>query len=384
MTTHTAIINGNVLHPDGTLQPNTVLVKGMRIVGIQPPTVNSSGDTLLINAQGGVVVPGYIDLHVHGGNGADTMDATAQALDTMSRFFAQHGVTSFAPTTVTADSQSTMAAIEAVANWQRRPAPGAQALGMHLEGPYISEKKMGAQNPAHVRRPNPAEYEALFARGNILLISIAPELPGIEPFVRWAVGQGATVAVGHSLASYEQVMRSVEWGLSQATHTYNAMQGLHHREPGTTGAVLTCDRIDAQIIADLIHVHPAMVKLLWKAKGTAHTLLVTDAMRAAGLPDGEFELGGLPVWVRDGQARLEEGNLAGSTLTMDQAVGNMVNGVGVPLAEALRMASLSPAQSVGLDTRKGKLEHGYDADIVVLDQDLTVQMTMVGGRIVWP
>jgi N-acetylglucosamine-6-phosphate deacetylase len=234
-----------------------------------------------------------------------------------------------------------------------------------------------------VRGPNAEEYAAFFAHGNVRLISVAPELAGMERFIRWAVAQGAKVAIGHSMATYEEVLQAVEWGVSQATHTYNAMQGMHHRAPGTAGAVLTCDAIYAQIIADLVHVHPAMINLLLRAKGIDRTVLITDAMRAAGLPDGEYDLGGQTVTVAEGQARLASGNLAGSTLTMDRAVRNVVQHLDLSIPDALHMATVTPAMALGVDDHKGRLQPGYDADLVLLDQQLCVQWTMVQGRFVY-
>jgi N-acetylglucosamine-6-phosphate deacetylase len=381
--THVAILDGQIYTGDN-LETGALLVEGACIKAVGPAQALSlPPDAEVIDASGGIVAPGYMDIHVHGGAGADTMDATADALAAMGAFFAAHGVTSFLPTTVTADRGATLEAIEAVANYQASRPQGARALGIHLEGPYVSEQKMGAQNPAFVRGPNAEEYAAFFAHGNVRLISVAPELAGMERFIRWAVAQGAKIAIGHSMATYEEVLQAVEWGVSQATHTYNAMQGMHHRAPGTAGAVLTCDAIYAQIIADLVHVHPAMINLLLRAKGIDRTVLITDAMRAAGLPDGEYDLGGQTVTVAEGQARLASGNLAGSTLTMDRAVRNVVQHLDLSIPDALHMATVTPAMALGVDDHKGRLQPGYDADLVLLDQQLCVQWTMVQGRFVY-
>jgi len=377
-----ALVGGEVATPSGELRRGTVVVRGSTIATIDPEG-GCPPEAEAIDARGRVVSPGFIDVHIHGAAGHDIMDATPEALAAISGFAAQHGVTGFLPTTVTAGLEATWAAIGAVDELQRAGAPGAAALGVHLEGPYISGERMGAQNPAHVRGAEPSEYVRLFELGNIRLISLAPEMPGIERLVRFAVARGAAVAVGHSSATYDQVLAAVGWGLSQATHTYNAMREMHHREPGATGAVLTCDAIYAQVIVDLVHVHPAMVKLLVRAKGPDRAVLVTDAMRAAGMPDGRYDLGGQETIVKGGEARLPAGNLAGSTLTMERAVRNVMGAAELTLPQALRLATRNPAASIGLGGRKGQLAPGYDADIVLLDADLRVALTMVGGRVVY-
>lgn len=379
-----AIVNGNVLTPTYRLERGVVLVEGNKIAAVaRGPALAIPADAQIIEAQGLTVCPGFIDVHVHGGAGHDTMDATPEALTGMSAFFARHGVTGFLPTTVTASREATLAAIRAVADHQQAKPAGAQALGVHLEGPFISAERPGAQNPRFIRSPDPEEYEALFALGNVKLISLAPEAPGAEALIAYALSRGATVAVGHSSASYEQVLAAVRLGLNHAAHTYNTMQGLHHRQPGTAGAALTCDEIYAEIIVDLVHVHPAMVKLLVRAKGLDRALLVTDAICAAGMPDGTYELGGQEIIVTEGEARLPSGNLAGSTLTMEHAVRNVMQAAGLSWAEAIRLATLTPAKSIGMDHRKGRLSPGYDADITLLDEHLEVVLTMVAGRVIY-
>jgi N-acetylglucosamine-6-phosphate deacetylase len=377
-----AIVNGRVLTDAGFVSDTIVLVREGKIAALAPRLdPGFAGD--ILDAQGKIVAPGFLDIHVHGGAGADTMDAAPQALETIAVFAAAHGVTGFLPTTVTGSQADTMAAICAVAEYARGRHPGAQALGVHLEGPYLNAANLGAQNPRFVRAPQADEYSELFALGNVRLISVAPEIPGSAELIRYAVAQGAAVAIGHSSASYAQVLEAVAQGLTQATHTYNAMSPLHHREPGASGAALTCDRIYAQVIVDLIHVHPAMVKLLVRAKGLLRTVLITDAMRAAGMPDGEYDLGGQQITVKNGEARLPAGNLAGSTLTMERAVRNVMRAADLSLPEALRLASLTPAESIGLAGRKGRLAPGWDADIVLLDEQVNVALTMVGGQVVY-
>src|SRR5690606_26215923 len=273
------ITNGKIITPDGVLTDHTLVLEGSTIAAIVPAK-DAPADSEVINAGGLWVAPGLIDVHVHGGDGHDTMDATVKAIHGMARFFAKHGVTSYYPTTMSAPAANTIQAIENVAACPQ-PEDGAQHLGVHVEGPYLSADFPGAQAPDVLRLPDPAEYARWFASGVVRLITLAPELDGALEMVDEGVRRGIEFAIGHSGASYEQVLMAADHGVRQATHTFNGMLGLHHRKPGALGGVLTDDRIYAQIISDGIHTHPAMVKLLVRAKGTDRTLLITDAIRAA-------------------------------------------------------------------------------------------------------
>jgi N-acetylglucosamine-6-phosphate deacetylase len=336
----------------------------------------------LTDAAGLWVVPGVIDVHVHGGNRHDVMDATPEAIHGMARFFAHHGVTSYFPTTMTDSAENIWRALENIANTPH-PSDGAQHLGAHIEGPYLNVEHKGAQPPDHFRLPDPDEYEDWFDTGVAKLITIAPELDGAAQMIEAGLRHGVEFAAGHTGASYEQIVAAADAGLRQATHTYNGMLGLHHRRPGTLGAVLTDDRLYAQIIPDGVHVHPAMVKLLVRAKGPKHTLLITDAMRATGLSDGDYTLGAHAVTVKEGIARIEDGSLAGSTLTMDAAVRNVIAFTGLSLAEVIPMATSVPAEVMHIAGCRGTLAVGADADIVLLDSSLQVHTTIVAGRVVY-
>lgn len=343
-----------------------------------------SGSAVLAGA-GCFVLPGFIDLHVHGGMGADTMDATPDALATMAQFFAEQGVTGFCPTTMTAPHEQILKAVKNVAAAAPLYAstPGARVLGIHVEGPYISPLFPGAQPAEYIQEPSLEKFNALLDAGPIALITLAPEMNGAAELIKFARDKGVVAVIGHTDASYEECVAAVEWGASQATHTYNAMSGLHHRRPGTLGAVLSLDEIDAQLIADNIHVHPAAMKILSRCKGADRTILITDAMRAAGLDEGNYTLGGQKVTVTEGACRLEDGTLAGSILTMDQALRNFMAATGLSLDQAWAATSRNAARSLGLDDRLGSIGEGYWADIVLLDERYEVVATIVGGEVAY-
>jgi N-acetylglucosamine-6-phosphate deacetylase len=384
----TLLIEGGLVPNAGNLQPQQLAIAGERIVRVGDAPPSHSRATL--DATGCTVLPGFIDVHVHGGAGADVMDADPLALARMARFVAQHGVTAFLPTTVTADASSTLAAVRAVAAAGTHPhANGAAVLGVHLEGPYISPRFPGAQPVAAIRQPDLAEFDTLCAAGPVRMITLAPEVAGGMALVKKAHATGIVVVTGHTAATYAECEEAVAAGVTQATHTYNAMSGLHHREPGTLGSVLTNDRIYAQLIADNIHVHPAAMHVLMRCKGVARTILITDAIRAVGLPPGRYELGGQHVTVsegatgRVGECRLDDGTLAGSVLTLEVGLANFNAATGLTLAESWPTVSLTPATSLGLEATRGKLAVGYVADVTLLDSAGEVVATVVGGRVVY-
>ncbi len=376
------ITGGTLVTPYQRLPGHTLVVQDGQIAALEPHPVASQPGDQVIDAQGMWVAPGMIDVHVHGGDGCDTMDATPLALETIARFFAAHGVTAFLPTTMTCPGEAITAAVE---NVRRSPSTpnGAAHLGVHLEGPYLNASHKGAQPATHLRNPDPAEYQQWFDSGVIRLVTVAPELDGALDMIGTGVARGIEFAVGHSSAEYACVLEAADRGLRQVTHTFNGMSPLHHREPGVLGAALSDDRLFAQIISDGIHVHPAVVKALIRAKGVDRTLLITDAMRAAGLPGGTYDLGGQEIAVHDGIARTASGSLAGSTLTMDRALRNVIEFAGLELGDALKMATTTPAATLGLSGCKGVLAPGADADIILLTQDLEVALTMVAGRVVY-
>jgi N-acetylglucosamine-6-phosphate deacetylase len=374
------LLNGRLHTPAGILERGTIVSEAGRIVEVRPTAADDRGADL----GGRDVVPGFIDIHVHGAVGCDVMDATPEALHKLSLFYASRGVSGFLPTTLTANVADTRAAVENIRRCP--PLPGARILGIHLEGPYLNRDFPGAQSPEHIRPADPGEYSELFGGGHIRLLTLAPEVCSQNrDLISYAVKHGCAVAIGHSGATYAQVLDAISLGANQATHTFNGMRGLHHREPGTAGAVLALDELYAQIIVDFVHVHPAVVKLLVRAKGTEKTVLISDAMRATALPDGDYTIGEFVAEVREGVAHLQghADTLAGSTLTMDAAVRNVMTATGLSLWECQQMASLAPANAIGLGSEVGRIARGYRADLTVLDPGVRVHATIVGGQTVF-
>lgn len=339
-----------------------------------------------IDGRDGWLLPGFIDLHVHGGYGGDFMNADRASYDRISKFHASQGTTGMLATTMTASKEAIEAVLEAVWQYRNGQMPYAALLGVHLEGPFISERWPGAQNPAYICDPQPAwlqQWSQAYPQ-LIRLLTLAPEKSGAAETIAWLASEGIVAAAGHTDARYDDMLAAADAGLTHAVHTCNAMRGLHHREPGTLGAVLTDDRIYAEIIADGEHVHPAVIRLLLKSKPLDKVVLVTDAIEAAGMPDGDYELGGLPVVVRNGTARLREGNaLAGSSLSMIRAVRYMLEHTDLSISEVSRMASGNPARELGLYGVTGSIAAGKQADLVWADASLNVKRTWVGGRTVF-
>lgn len=408
MTGTWSVSNGRLVAVDGIVEDGLVIVHDGKIAyagsregagraGFASDAPGAQQNPNFIDAGGGYICPGFIDIHVHGGGGSDVMDGTREALDTIARSHARFGTTGLLATTMTApfaqleDVVRVVGAAAAEPFVRQREPAGARILGLHLEGPYINPERAGAQNPEHMGPPDMVELERLVAAadGSWRLITLAPELPGALGAIRYLREQGVRVSAGHTASDWETARQALAAGATHLTHTFNAMNGLHHREPGLLGAMLDDDAVWAELIADGLHVHPVMMRLLYKLKGVDKLVLITDAMRAQGCPDGEYTLGDLPVVVKDGEARLrskvpgEPGALAGSVLTMNGAVRRMVQDVGVSLVEAVRMASYNPAAAIGMQDSKGALAKAYDADVVVLDDDFNVQMTAVEGCIVY-
>lgn len=338
-----------------------------------------------------VLAPGFIDLHIHGGAGHDVMEGDPEALACVERHLAKHGTTAYYPTTVTAALDPTLRALEKLADAIESAATRgsgtvrneyfrARPLGIHLEGPFISTEKRGVHPQQHIQDGCAELFDRMWqaARGHMKLMTVAPEIAGAEPLIRHATGLGVVVSLGHSNATMKQALAAIEAGGRHATHTFNAMRPLDHREPGIVGAVLTDNRVSADIIADGVHIHPAVVRVFLSGKGLDRAVLITDALSATGMPDGQYRLGGFDVEVR-GDVCAAEGRLAGSVLTLDRAVRNVMKFSGCTLEQAVCLATRNPASTLG-DRRRGTIEVGRTADFVVLTRDGDLVRTIFGGR----
>ncbi len=333
-----------------------------------------------------VVLPAFIDTHVHGAGGADAMDGTEEALLTVAKTLAADGTATFLATTMTQSPENIKKALSAVKAYRgKNHDEGAYIHGVHLEGPFIAEKFKGAQPLEYVDAPSVEtfrEYQKA-SGGCIRTVTLAPEKEGAEELIKELKETGVNASLGHTSAKFCDIERAVKAGAVGVTHTYNAQSPLHHRDIGTVGAALLLDELQTEIIADTIHVSVPAIKLLVKNKKRKKITLITDAMRAKGMPDGESELGGQKVFVKNGEARLADGTLAGSVLKMNVAVKNMTEKVGVPFTEAVDFATKNPARMMGLSETKGSIKVGKDADFVVLDKDFNVLITIRNGKVIY-
>ncbi len=337
----------------------------------------------VLDFPGATLAPAFFDVHIHGAAGHDSMEATPEALNTMGRFLASRGTGSFLATTVTAPLDATLRAVAGLAKLIAQPPREAAAwpIGIHLEGPFLSHEKRGVQPAEHLLAPNIATFDRLFeaAEGHVRLITLAPELPGAVELIAHAVSRGVRVSLGHSNATAAETRAAIAAGAVSATHTFNAMRALDHHEPGILGVVLTEDAHFAELICDGIHNQPEMVRLWWRAKGPDHAILVTDAMSAAGMPDGEYQLGGFPVQVANGRA-MARGVLAGSVLTLDRALTNLIAFTGAPVDQALRALTANPAAMLGATSEAGAIASGHPANIVAVNAMGKLVASLLRGR----
>ena len=381
-----ALTASRLFTPVERIERPVVLIEGEVIVDIFSQTNRPvPHGAQLADFGDAILTPGFVDIHVHGGAGHDVMSPDPAGSAALERLLAAHGVTSYFPTTVTAPVDQTLSALDrlatAIEQGEREQSNNLQAqpLGIHLEGPFISHIRRGVHPPAHLQRPSLDLFDRFWqaARGRIRVMTIAPELEGARELIAEAARRGVCVSLGHTDADLETARAAVAAGARHATHTFNAMRPLDHREPGIVGGVLTDARLSADIIADGVHLHPVTVELFLKVKGPDLSVLITDATAATGMPDGHYRLGAMDVEVKDGRC-MAEGKLAGSVLTMDRAVRNVMQFAHWDLQQALRPASLNPARVAGL-TKRGKLEAGCVADIVVLTPRDEVRTTIVRG-----
>lgn len=380
------VYRGSVVETTRVVEKGIVVTQGESILYAgEESGYTFCGEEEIRDYSGQWIIPGLIDIHVHGNAGHDVMDGTRESLVAISKSLSRYGITGFLATTMTAPFADIEKALNAVVETVGSPELAAEMLGVHLEGPWINPKMKGAQAEENIVYPGAEQVEAVLRLlgDKLRVVTIAPEMPEALAAIQKLSRQGVICSIGHSDATIEQVNAAVEQGACHVTHMFNGMRGLHHREPGVAGAALVNDRLTCDIIADLIHVHPNAVELVYRMKGRKRLLLISDGMRAVGMPDGTYDLGGQTVHVHKCIARLTDGTLAGSTLTLNRAIGHLVETLQLTMTDAVYMAATAPALKLGLGEQKGSLEAGKDADLVVLAPDYSVRATVVRGRMVY-
>ncbi len=377
-----------ILTPTEVIKRGAVVISDEGRIAYVGPTEDAPRvDGLRMDMRGRIVVPGLVDVHVHGGKGVTfgTPGRIAEDLRFYSEWVAGSGVTGFLCSVAAPDAEAFVQVVRSFADALDAGVPGAEALGLHLEGPFLNREKKGAFNPAWLRQPALDEAETLLqaGRGWIRQMTLAPELPGAQEVAARFRAAGVVVSLGHTNADYELASAALRSNFTHVTHTFNAQRGFQHREPGVFGAIMASDEVTAEVIADMIHVHPGAMRMLIRCLGTDRVVLITDAMAGAGLADGAYDLVGEAVTVKDGRATLADGTIAGSTATLNQCVRNMNLEVGVPLSGAIKMGSLNPARTMGFADRLGSMAVGKDASLTVIDEQVNVYMTIVRGKIVY-
>ncbi|AVP65117.1 N-acetylglucosamine-6-phosphate deacetylase [Clostridium botulinum] len=376
-----AIVNGKIIVGNEILQ-NKVLLFEKKIIDIlDRENVCLSKNDYIIDAKGLYISPGFIDVHIHGSGGKDVMDGEIESIKVISNTIAKRGVTSFLPTTMTMAKERIYKALDVIEQAMNMDLGGAKVLGAHLEGPFINPKYKGAQKVDFIKNPS---FDFIKGYENVIkIITLAPEKDENFKFLKYIKeNTDIVLSIGHSDATYEQAMAAIDNGISRATHTFNAMTPLNHRKPGIIGAIMNTD-ISCELIADNIHVHKGAINVLTKIKGKDKIILITDSMRAGCMNNGIWELGGQKVIVKNGSARLEDNTLAGSILTLDNAIKNMKNNIDASLCEIISMVTINPAKDINIYDKKGSIEKGKDSDIVIFDKDINIRMTIVEGNIVY-
>jgi N-acetylglucosamine-6-phosphate deacetylase len=386
------IFNARIITPGKIIENGTILVTGETITAVSEENIEAEG-AIGINAMGKYVAPGFIDIHVHGGGGHDFMDGTETAFLEIAKLHARYGTTAMLPTTLTSSKEELLQTLAIYETAKEKNINGAQFLGMHLEGPYIAMTQRGAQDPRYIRDPDPVEYrEIVSSTSSIKRWSSAPELKGSMELGRYLRSKNILPAIAHTDAIYEEVLEAFENGYTLITHLYSAMSGVTRRNAyryaGVIESAFIIDEMDVEIIADGIHLPPPLLKLVYKIKGADRIALITDAMRAAGMPEGESVLGslhnGLKVIVEDGVAKLpDRTSFAGSVATAIRLLKTMVLMANVPLIDAVKMLTSTPARILNILNKKGELTPGKDADIVIFDKDFTIQTTIIKGKVVY-
>ena len=374
-----AIVNGQIILPDSIVEGRALLFDE-KIAGLSE-TVPEGAE--IIDAKGRYVAPGLVDIHIHGYLGEDTSDGSVEGIRKMAEGIVKNGVTAWLPTTMTVsydDLRHAFDAVRVLMDKKNNP-KGAQIMGVHAEGPFINPSKKGAQAVEYIR---PADAPFLIENSDVIrIVTIAPEMPGALDCIREVTEKTSIlVSMGHTAANYETAKAGIEAGVRHATHLFNAMTPLNHRDPGVVGASLADDRVSTELIADTFHISPDLFGLVAKVKGD-NLILITDCTRAGGLEDGEYTLGGQPIFVKGIECRLADGTIAGSVLKLNNAIRNMRDHTSLPLEQIVRMASINAARCIGLDKTKGSLEAGKDADIILADENFAVSETIIAGETVW-
>jgi N-acetylglucosamine-6-phosphate deacetylase len=386
------IFNGKIITPYRVIPDGTVLIKDGIIVEVVAGDIEIEGATE-IDAKGKFIAPGFIDLHIHGGGGHDFMDGSEAGFLEIAKIHAKYGTTAMLPTTLSSGKEDLLKTIETYKLADEKNTSGAQFLGLHLEGPYFAMNQRGAQDPRYIRDPDPEEYREILSGTSVIKRwSAAPELKGAIEFGKYLLSKGVLPAIAHTDAIYEEVVDAFENGYTLATHLYSGMSGVTRRNAfryaGVIESAFIIEAMDVEIIADGIHLPPPLLKLIYKIKGPDRIALITDAMRAAGMPPGNSILGskknGLDVIVEDGVAKLPDRSaFAGSVATADRLVRTMVKMADIPLIEAIRMISMTPAKIIGVADKKGSLVAGKDADVVIFNDDIEIDTTVIKGKVVY-
>lgn len=366
------------VYTNGSFEKKDVFVEDGKISFI------GGGLATTIDAEGKKLIPGFIDIHIHGAVGCDFNDGTPEAIEKITTFMASHGTTSIVATTSTVSAETIKRAVGTATYKMKNGTNGANIIGSHLEGPFFSPRALGAQNPEFVQAPSVEALDSMTGenRETVKMVAVAPECEGAIGLIDELVKRNIVAAIGHTCADYDCACMAIEHGATMMTHFYNAMTPLKHREPGVIGAAFEKKNVKLQLICDFIHVHPAAVKIAINTVGEDNVILITDAIAGTGLGDGKYNLGGLDVYVSNGVARIKEGNLAGSTLTLDKALRNMMK-IGYPIESCIKFLSENPAKAMGVADRKGFIEEGYDADMILLDENNEVTHTIVNGKVVF-
>lgn len=386
------IINGLIITPYRIIKNGTLLINDNKIESVSEVDIEAQ-DYQVIDAKGNYVSPGFIDIHIHGGGGHDFMDGTEEAYLKIAEIHATYGTTAMAPTTLTCSKADLLKAIALYKSADIKNTSGAQFIGLHLEGPYFALSQSGAQDTRYIRNPDIEEYKEVIACGDVIKRwSVAPELPGAIEMGKYLKSHGIIAAIAHTDAIYEEVLEAVENGYSLATHLYSAMSGVTRRDTyryaGVIESAFLIDAMDVEIIADGIHLPPPLLKLVYKIKGPDRIALITDAMRGAGMPEGDSILGnkdtGMKVTIENGVAIMaDRSSFAGSVATTDRLVRTMVQMADVPLVEAVRMMSQIPATIMGVEDSKGTLTEGKDADVLIFDENINIKTTIINGKIIY-